>query len=69
MMGGWFASLALGGKLSGYVGGYWDTIPHSTFFGAIALALVVAALPLSLLTPHIKRTIRNAEVSESSVAH
>jgi proton-dependent oligopeptide transporter, POT family len=69
MMGAWFASLALGGKLSGYIGGYWDTIPHSRFFGAIAAALVVAALPLSLMTPQIKRTIRSAESSESPVRH
>jgi proton-dependent oligopeptide transporter, POT family len=69
MMGAWFASLALGGKLSGFIGGYWDTIPHSRFFGGIALALVAAALPLSLMTPYIKRTIRNAEAAESSVAH
>lgn len=69
MMGAWFASLALGGKLSGFIGGYWDSVPHSRFFGAIALALVAAALPLSLLTPHIKRTIRDAEAAESSVRH
>jgi POT family proton-dependent oligopeptide transporter len=69
MMGAWFASLALGGKLSGYIGGYWDTIPHSRFFGGIALALLAAAVPLSLMTPQIKRTIRGAEARESSVAH
>lgn len=66
MMGGWFASLALGGKLSGYIGGYWDTVPHSRFFGTVALILVVAALPLSLMTPHIKRTLRRAEATEAS---
>lgn len=69
MMGAWFASLALGGKLSGYIGGYWDTVPHSRFFGAIALTLVAAALPLSLMTPHIKRTIRDAEAAEASMRH
>jgi POT family proton-dependent oligopeptide transporter len=69
MMGAWFASLALGGKLSGYIGGYWDTVPHSRFFGAIALTLVAAALPLSLMTPHIKRTIRDAEAAEAAMRH
>ena len=69
MMGAWFASLALGGKLSGYIGGYWDSVPHSRFFGTIALVLVAAALPLSLMTPHIKRTIRDAEAAEASVRH
>jgi POT family proton-dependent oligopeptide transporter len=68
MMGGWFASLALGGKLSGYVGGYWDTVPHSRFFGGIAIVLVAAAVPLSLMIPHIKRTIRRAETAERLLA-
>jgi POT family proton-dependent oligopeptide transporter len=69
MMGAWFASLALGGKLSGYIGGYWDSVPHSQFFGTIALALAAAAVPLSLMIPHIKRTIQSAEARESSVRH
>jgi POT family proton-dependent oligopeptide transporter len=69
MMGGWFASLAAGGKLSGYVGGYWDSVPHSRFFGMIALALALAGIPLSLMTPRIKRTIRSAEMRQSMVGH
>ncbi len=69
MMGGWFASLALGGKLSGYIGGYWDAVPHSRFFGTITLILVVAAIPLSLMIPRIKRTIRQAELAHSQLAH
>lgn len=64
-MGGWFASLAAGGKLSGYVGGYWDSVPHSRFFGAIAVALAVGGIALSVMTPRIKRTIRNAEMRHS----
>ena len=63
MMGGWFVSLSLGGKLSGYIGGYWDSVPHGRFFGAIALVLIVAAVPLTLMVPRIKRTIRQAELA------
>ncbi len=61
MMGGWFASLGLGGYLSGSIGGYWDTMPHSRFFLMVVGILVVTAVPLSLMTPQIKRTIQRAE--------
>ena len=61
MMGGWFASLGLGGYLSGYIGGYWDAMPHSRFFFMVVGILVATAVPLSLMTPQIKRTIARAE--------
>jgi POT family proton-dependent oligopeptide transporter len=61
MMGGWFASLGIGGYLSGYIGRYWDTMPHSRFFFMVVAILVVVAVPLSLLTPQIKRTMARAE--------
>jgi POT family proton-dependent oligopeptide transporter len=63
MMGGWFASLGLGGKLSGSIGAYWDSLPHSEFFFMVVAILIAAAVPLSLLTPQIKRTIRRAEMN------
>lgn len=63
MMGGWFASLGLGGKLSGSIGAYWDTMPHSQFFFMVVVILMAAAIPLSLLTPQIKRTIKRAEMT------
>jgi POT family proton-dependent oligopeptide transporter len=69
LMGGWFASLAVGGYLSGYVGGYWERLPHSQFFLMVAGILVGAAIPLSLMTPQIKRTIRRAEAEELAVLH
>ncbi len=61
MMGGWFASLGIGGYLSGSIGRYWDQMPHSRFFFMVVAILVVVAIPLSLLTPQIKRTIARAE--------
>jgi POT family proton-dependent oligopeptide transporter len=65
MMGGWFASLGLGGKLSGSIGAYWDTMPHSRFFFMVVAILMVSAVLLSLLTPQIKRTIARAEGMQS----
>jgi proton-dependent oligopeptide transporter, POT family len=61
MMGGWFASLGIGGYLSGYVGRYWEMLPHSRFFFMVVGILAVVAIPLSLMTPQIKRTIKRAE--------
>lgn len=62
MMGGWFASLATGGYLAGYVGGYWDVMMPSRLFGLIAVLLVGAAVPLSFMVPRIKRTLARAEL-------
>jgi proton-dependent oligopeptide transporter, POT family len=61
MMGGWFASLGIGGYLSGSIGRYWDLLPHSRFFFMVVAILIVVAVPLSLLTPQIKRTMARAE--------
>jgi POT family proton-dependent oligopeptide transporter len=62
MMGGWFASLGLGGYLSGSIGRYWDTMPHSRFFLMVVGILLVVAVPLSLMTPQIKRTIARSNI-------
>jgi proton-dependent oligopeptide transporter, POT family len=61
LMGGWFASLATGGYLAGYIGGYWEQMPHSRFFVMVVGILIATAVPLSLLTPQIKRTIRRSQ--------
>jgi POT family proton-dependent oligopeptide transporter len=61
LMGAWFVSLALGGWIAGRIGVFWEQVPHSQFFFGIAIFLVVAAIPLSLLIPQIKRTIARAD--------
>ncbi|HWF85851.1 MAG TPA: peptide MFS transporter [Vicinamibacterales bacterium] len=61
LMGGWFASLATGGYLAGYIGGYWEQMPHSRFFLMVVGILVATAIPLSLMTPQIKRTIARSQ--------
>ena len=63
LMGGWFASLATGGYLSGYIGGYWDQMPHSRFFLMVTGMLIATAVPLSLMTPQIKRTIARSQTA------
>jgi POT family proton-dependent oligopeptide transporter len=61
MMGGWFASLGIGGYLAGGIGAYWERLPHSQFFLLVVGILAAVAIPLSLLTPQIKRTIARAD--------
>jgi POT family proton-dependent oligopeptide transporter len=69
MMGGWFVSLSLGGYLSGAVGAYWERMPHSQFFLMVAGVLAIAAIPISIMTPRIKRTIARAEMGHTAIAH
>jgi proton-dependent oligopeptide transporter, POT family len=61
LMGGWFASLATGGYLAGQIGVFWERVPHHQFFFGIAAVLIVFGLPLSFMTPQIKRTLARAE--------
>ena len=61
LMGGWFASLALGGYLAGFIGGNWDHMPHSRFFLMVVGILMASAIPLSFMIPQIKRTLGRAE--------
>lgn len=45
MMGGWFLSTSLGGKVAGVMASFWDSFPDKkVFFGAIALAAVLGGL-------------------------
>jgi POT family proton-dependent oligopeptide transporter len=63
LMGGWFASLATGGYLAGYIGGYWEHMPHSRFFFMVVGILIATAIPLSVMTPQIKRTIARSQAA------
>jgi POT family proton-dependent oligopeptide transporter len=53
-MGGWFAATAIGGYLSGLVGGWWKEWPHSTFFGFLAGTSLFAAALLLLSYRYLK---------------
>ena len=63
LMGGWFASLALGGYLAGYIGGNWERMPHSRFFFMVVGILIATAVPLSFMIPQIKRTLRQTDLA------
>ncbi len=61
LMGGWFASLATGGYLAGQIGVFWERVPHHQFFFGVAAVLIIFGVPLSLMTPQIKRTLARAD--------
>jgi proton-dependent oligopeptide transporter, POT family len=55
MMGVWFLSIAMGNKLAGWAGGFFDRLPLPTLFGAVAVTAFVAAAILLALTKPILR--------------
>jgi POT family proton-dependent oligopeptide transporter len=58
MMGVWFLAAALGNKLAGYLGGFFDPANSGTLvklYGGIAVGLLISAGILALLTPKIKK--------------
>lgn len=45
MMGGWFLSTSLGGKVAGVMASFWDTMPDKRiFFGIITVAAILGGL-------------------------
>jgi POT family proton-dependent oligopeptide transporter len=45
MMGGWFLSTSLGGKVAGVMASFWDKIPDKKlFFGIITIAAILGGL-------------------------
>ena len=61
LMGGWFVSLSVGGYLSGQIGRYWSTLPHSRFFLLVVGILLVAAILLLLMMRRVTQTIARVE--------
>jgi POT family proton-dependent oligopeptide transporter len=61
MMGGWFASTAIGNYLSGLIGSFWDTLPHSTFFIILVITSIFAAGLLFIFLKFLNPIIIEAE--------
>ncbi len=68
MMGGWFASTAIGNYLSGLVGSLWDDMPHSSFFIILVVSSLFAATLLFLLLKFLNPTIKEAEEQARELA-
>jgi POT family proton-dependent oligopeptide transporter len=56
-MGGWFAATALGGYLSGAIGGFWEKWSHSSFFAFLAASSIVAFCVMMLFYRYTNRAM------------
>jgi POT family proton-dependent oligopeptide transporter len=61
MMGGWFLTTSLGGKISGILAGFWDTFDNKAVFFAISvIAALVAGLLLFPLSKKLNKVVVEA---------
>lgn len=68
MMGGWFVSTAIGNKLSGVVGRYWDDWTHAQFFLVLVVTSLFSATLLFILLRKLDPTIKEAEARARAVS-
>jgi len=65
MMGGWFLTTSLGGKISGILAGFWDQFDNKAVFFAIsAIAALVAGLAILPLTKKLSKVVDEAVKAE-----
>jgi POT family proton-dependent oligopeptide transporter len=65
LMGGWFITTSLGGKVSGILAGFWDKFDNKAVFFAISVvAAIVAGLLLFPLTKRLNKVVVEATASE-----
>jgi POT family proton-dependent oligopeptide transporter len=65
MMGGWFITTSLGGKISGILAGFWDKFDNKAVFFAIsAVAAIVACFLLLPLTNRLNKVVVEAAASD-----
>jgi POT family proton-dependent oligopeptide transporter len=65
MMGGWFITTSLGGKIAGILTGFWDQFESKAFFFSIsAFAAILAGLALFPLTRRLNKVVVEATASD-----
>lgn len=65
MMGGWFITTSLGGKISGILAGFWDQFDNKAVFFAIsAVAAIIAGLLLFPLTKKLNKVVMEATAAD-----
>ena len=65
MMGGWFITTSLGGKISGILAGFWDQFDNKAIFFAISvIAAFVAGILLFPLTKRLNKIVEEATTLE-----
>ena len=61
MMGGWFITTSLGGKISGILAGFWDKFDNkAVFFGISVVAAIIAGILLLPLTKKLNSVVVEA---------
>ena len=64
MMGGWFLTTSIGGKISGMLAGFWDHFDNKALFFAIStIAAIVAGLAILPLTKRLAKVVDEANAS------
>ncbi|MFY8128695.1 MAG: peptide MFS transporter, partial [Chitinophagaceae bacterium] len=64
MMGGWFITTSLGGKISGILAGFWDQFDNKAlFFGISAVAAIIAGILIFPLTKKLNVVVEEATAS------
>jgi POT family proton-dependent oligopeptide transporter len=65
LMGGWFITTSLGGKISGILAGFWDQFDNkAVFFTISAVAAVVAGILLFPLAKRLNKVVVEAAASD-----
>ncbi len=65
MMGGWFITTSLGGKISGILAGFWDQFDNkAVFFSISVIAALLAGLLLFPLTKRLNKIVVEASAME-----
>jgi POT family proton-dependent oligopeptide transporter len=60
MMGGWFLSTSLGGKVAGVMASFWDQMPDKKiFFGIIAVAAILGGLLIFSRVKSLDKIVRD----------
>ena len=60
MMGGWFISTSLGGKVAGVMATFWDKMPDKRiFFGIIAIAAILGGLLIFAKVKSLDKIVRD----------
>ena len=64
MMGGWFLTTSIGGKISGILAGFWDQFENKAIFFTIsAIAAIIAGIAILPLTRKLSKVVDEATAS------
>ncbi|MHB2152983.1 peptide MFS transporter [Calditrichota bacterium GD2] len=58
MMGGWFGATAIGNYLSGFIGGFYNTLTHTQFFAILTVLLLLSALMVKIFLNRLEHATR-----------